>query len=340
MTAVAQAVPDTRTGPDRATGRTTAAPGGATTTTLRPRFEGTNICTWIGFKHVNYLVEEAVLDHLRQQGSSSRTLFEDHGLGVDLVSIDTRILHALHIDDEVRATVTPAASRDGAMRVRVVITADRPGGEVKAVTATVGVLLRRDDRHGGASLPVPDQLAAHVVDTIGSDAERVPLRGLELSSGRGATTQDVPAQLRTGDGPAVAWRWRIPYFYCHHTVRLQMSGLLRQMEEVVDLFLAERNVSIRTLLDEQDWIPVVPHSSVTMLGEALMEEDLVTVLEVDSVFKAVTYDARMDCWAVRGDELVKVATGRITHGYAHIDGRGDWSLVDFDERMLTAVGAR
>ena len=27
-------------------------------TLLRPRFEGTNICTWIGFKHDNYLVEE------------------------------------------------------------------------------------------------------------------------------------------------------------------------------------------------------------------------------------------------------------------------------------------
>ena len=40
-----------------------------TTTQLRPRYEGSNICTWIGFKHVNYLVEEAVLEHFRQLGA-------------------------------------------------------------------------------------------------------------------------------------------------------------------------------------------------------------------------------------------------------------------------------
>lgn len=312
----------------------------STTTTLRPRFEGTNICTWTGFKHVNYLVEEAVLDHLRQRGWAARTLFEKHGLGVELTSIDTRILHALHYDDEARATVTTMPGSDGALRLRVILEVDRPGGAVKAVTSRVSVLLRIDDRHGDAPAPVPAQLAGHAVARVGDDGLRVPLAGLVLENGRGAVTQDVPEALRTGTGPAIAWRWRIPYFYCHATVRLQMSGLLRQMEEVVDLFLAERGVSIRTLLDEQDWIPVVPHSSITMLGEALMEEDLVTVLEVDHVFKTATYDARMDCYVVRGEELVKVATGRITHGYAHIDGRGDWSLVAFDERMLAAVGAR
>lgn len=316
----------------------TAAP--ATSTTLRPRFEGTNICTWTGFKHVNYLVEEAVLDHLRQRGWAARTLFEQYGLGVELTAIDTRILHALHYDDEVRATVTAMPDRDGAMRLRVAIEADRPGGAVKAVSSRVSVQLRIDDRHGSAPQPVPAELAAHAVARVGDDSRRVPLGALAMETGRGAVTQDVPAELRTGTGPAIAWRWRIPYFYCHATVRLQMSGLLRQMEEVVDLFLSERGVSIRTLLDEQDWIPVVPHSSITMLGEALMEEDLVTVLEVDHVFKTATYDARMDCYVVRGEELVQVATGRITHGYAHIDGRGDWSLISFDERMLTAVGAR
>lgn len=318
--------------------QTTAVP--ATTTLLRPRFEGTNICTWTGFKHVNYLVEEAVLDHLRQRGWPARRLFEEHGLAVELTSIDTRILHALHYDDEVQATVVPMPASDGAMRLRVTIHVDRPGGTVKAVTSRVSVLLRIDDRHGSAPGPVPAELAGHAVARIGNDTVRVPLGSLHPESGRGAVSQDVPEALRTGTGPAVVWRWRIPYFYCHATVRLQMSGLLRQMEEVVDLFLAERGVSIRTLLDEQDWIPVVPHSSITMLGEALMEEDLVTVLEVDHVFKTATYDARMDCYVVRGDELVKVATGRITHGYAHIDGRGDWSLVEFDDRMLTAVGAR
>src|SRR3954451_18498922 len=86
---------------------------------LRPRYEGSNIATWIGFKHVNYLVEEAVLDHFRQLGTSARSLFEDHGVGFEIIDIDTRILHALHVDDEVDATVTPRPARDGALRYKV-----------------------------------------------------------------------------------------------------------------------------------------------------------------------------------------------------------------------------
>src|SRR5688572_27855192 len=38
-----------------------------TRTTLRPSFEGTNIRTWIGFKHLMYLAHEAVIDHLRER---------------------------------------------------------------------------------------------------------------------------------------------------------------------------------------------------------------------------------------------------------------------------------
>lgn len=312
-----------------------------TTVSLRPRYEGSNICTWIGFKHVNYLVEEAVLEHVRQLGRSPRELFEKHGLGVDIVDMDTRILHALHMDDEVFATVKPRKGSRG-MGLAVTIEVDRPEGRLKAVTSKVAVLLRADTRHGAGAVDVPAELAEYVVEDLADGAvlETVPADGLNLADGRGATTQDVPAQLRTGDRPAIAWRWHIPYFYCHFTVRMQTSGLLRQMEEVVDLFLAERNASIRTLLDEQDWIPVVPHSRVTMLGEAYMEEDLITVFEVEDVFKDATYTARMDCWVVRDTQLVKIATGRITHGYAHIDGRTDWALIQFDDRLMTAVGAR
>ncbi len=116
-----------------------------------------------------------------------------------------------------------------------------------------------------------------------------------------------------------------------------MNGYLRQMEEVVDLFLADRNVSIKRLLDEQSWIPVVPRSEITMLGEALMEEDLYTVFTVEDVFKDVTYTARMDCFVLRDGVYVPTATGRITHGYAVIENRRDWSLVDFDTRMSSAL---
>src|SRR5690606_2511172 len=89
---------------------------------IRPRYEGANIGTWIGFKHLNYLVEEAVLEHLRRTGTSPPDLYHDHGLCVDLVDIDTRILRALRVDDLAIAEVTPA--EPGALRFKVAIRPD------------------------------------------------------------------------------------------------------------------------------------------------------------------------------------------------------------------------
>ena len=45
----------------------------------------------------------------------------------------------------------------------------------------------------------------------------------------------------------------------------------------------------------------------------------------------------MDCYALRNGALVKTATGTITHGYAEIGGRGQWSLVEFDDQVLRAL---
>lgn len=116
-----------------------------TTTLVRPRYEGSNICTWIGFKHVNYLVEEAVLDHFRQSGLAARALYEEHGLGLDLVSIDSRILHAFHMDDVAEAEVVPwTKDEDGTIGFKVTIRFERGGETLKAVTSKVRVSLRVD----------------------------------------------------------------------------------------------------------------------------------------------------------------------------------------------------
>jgi acyl-CoA thioesterase FadM len=310
-----------------------------TTVRLRPRYEGSNICTWIGFKHVNYLVEEAVLDHFRQAGTPARALYEDHGLCVEFVELDTRISSAFHMDDLVIADVVPSTRPSaGELAFAVTLTIERDGKLVKSASSKVRVLLLTD-RRGGPAETVPDELRPHAADSIdrpdpsGNAVPVVTPYGL----GRGGTGGDPVLDELTRDTNAFAWRWRVPYPYCHFTERLQMSGYLRQMEEVVDLFLADRGVSIKTLLDEQNWIPVVPRSTITVLREVLMEEDLYTVFTVEDVFKGVTYTARMDCYVLRDGELVRTATGRITHGYAVIENRRDWSLVDFDERMLSAL---
>lgn len=308
------------------------------TVTLRPRYEGNNICTWIGFKHVNYLVEEAVLDHFRSAGLPTRRLFEEFGLGLDIVDLDTRILNAFHLDEEAVAEVVPATTEaDHALSFKVRMS--KAGNSGKDVTSKVTVLLRRD-RYIGDADSTPGELAPYTVDHIrgAEPGAVVPVAAnTELADGRGTTGADpVLAHLLAGQN-AVGWKWRIPYPYCHYNERLQMSGYLRQMEEIVDLFLAERGISIKTLLDDRRWIPVVPHSNITMLDEVYMEEDLYTVYTVEDIFKDFTYTSRMDGYVVRDGRLVHTATGKITHGYALIENRRDWSLVNFDERVLSAL---
>ncbi|MBS2962359.1 thioesterase family protein [Actinocrinis puniceicyclus] len=305
----------------------------------RPRFEGSNICTWIGFKHVMYLVEEAVLEHLRRTGLAPRRLYEEHGLGLDIVDGDARILTALHMDDEVRTQVIPQAGDDsGELVLRTRTSVERPGEprSVLAATASVRAVFRLDD---DAPQP-PDGVPAVVrrierggavgVDAPLSYAPPAPLEGRGIVG-------DTESGLAAPGANAIVWRWRIPYFYCHYSRRLQHSGYLRLMEEVVDLFLAERGISIRTLVDGRRWIPVVPRARVEILAEALMEEELYVVFTVEEIFKRATYTARMECYVRRGGQYVCTARGRITHGYAEILDRRDWRLVEFDEPTLAAL---
>jgi hypothetical protein len=79
---------------------------------------------------------------------------------------------------------------------------------------------------------------------------------------------------------------------------------------------------------------------VEVLREAYMEEPLYTVYTLEGVTKNVTYDCRMDCYVQRGGALVHTAVGHITHGYAVIEDRKDWRLVELDEPVVEALKGR
>ncbi|HZM75672.1 MAG TPA: hypothetical protein VFC19_08085 [Candidatus Limnocylindrales bacterium] len=288
----------------------------------RPRYEGSNICTWIGFKHVMYLVEEAVLAHLRDGGSVPRQLYERDALGVEIVDSDTRIATALHMDEQVRTEVVGET-----LTFRTASYVDRPDGDgvktLRAATATVRVQLVPAGDVGTPRVSVPP----------------VPV-GTTMVVGRGTQGVDALIAPVVGDSNAFVWRWRIPYFYCHFSERLQHSGYLRLMEEVVDLFLAARGISIRDMLAGQRWIPVVPRAQLRILRPALMEEEIYTVLTVEDIFKDLLYTARMDCYVPRDGVLAHTATGRITHGYAEVVDRGTWRHVPFDDKTMDALRGR
>lgn len=301
-----------------------------TSVIARPRYEGANIRTWIGFKHFYYLVEEAVLEWFREQGSGPRALFHEHGLGVEIVDCSLQLPHLLEVDDEVRAEV----GRDGHGRLAVRLAVRRDDREVVVGKARVTVALVRE-RDATEHRPAPEALRgmdlaeladAGTVDT--PDHRRIPA---------GRTVADV---LAPGGTPAFLWSWRAPYFYCHFSDRVQHSGYVRALEEVVDRFLADRGLSVGRLLRDRAWIPVVSRSRVRLVEAARMEETVHTVLTVTDVLRRSLYEARVDWYVQRDDRLVHAATASILHGYAVSRGPRAGQLVELDDRVIaTLTGA-
>lgn len=297
----------------------------------RPRYEGANIRTWIGFKHFYYLVEEAVLQHFRDSGLGPDLLYRRHGLGLEVVESSIQLPATLGVDDEVRAVLQPVAGRPGdgaAFSVKLVV--DRGGEPVTVLTGKVRVaLVAEKDAPGGD--PVPEALAALAVPEVAA-----------LRTG-GGEDLDVPADgslaavLTPPGSNSFLWSWRIPYFYCHFSDRLQHSGYVRALEEVVDRFLADRGIAIGKLLDERGWIPVVSRARVRLLADAHMEEVLHTVFTVEEILRDVVYTARMETYVQRGGRLVQTAAGTIMHGYAISRGPDAGQLARLDGTARTAL---
>jgi len=307
-----------------------AGPGArATVREAYAPFEGSNIGVWLGFKHFMYLMEEAAIQHVRERWMGPRALWEQHGLGVEIVDSSIRILTALHLDQLTRVEVRP---REGSEEYELAAILEARNGSpwVPVASGRVKVLFRRSAERPGA---LPGDLLPYVRDEIGRDL---------LSPAR----RDGPGRIAPAARPrrppgatagSFVWRRRIPYFYCHFMDRLQHSGYLRLMEEVVDLFLAERGISIRTMLERRSWIPVVAEAGLEILREARLEEEICTVFTVRHVYKGLLYSAALDWYVARGAEWVQTARGRILHGYAQIPQRGVMKLVPLDGPILAAL---
>ncbi|WP_433241175.1 hypothetical protein ACQPYK_35785 [Streptosporangium sp. CA-135522] len=292
----------------------------------RPAYEGANIRTWIGFKHFTYLVEQAVLQWLIDQGTGSRNLFLEHGLGMEIVDSSIQLPAVLELDDDVRAQVT--AGKGNLLTVQLSVVRD--GGEVVVLRGKVRVALVRE-RTADAHRPAPEPLAALEVADLAEAGTVARPADLHLAAG-----QTAQAAL-TADPAAFLWSWRAPYFYCHFSDRVQHSGFVRALEEVVDRFLADRGISVGRMLRERSWIPVVSRARVRLIAAAHMEETIHTVFTVTDVLRGIMFDGRMDCYVQRGDELVHVATAQILHGYAIAAGEGAGGMAQLDDGVVRAL---
>jgi acyl-CoA thioesterase FadM len=197
----------------------------------------------------------------------------------------------------------------------------------KAFVALVGTSRTSDGR------ALSDDLAGLLATDIGSSAD--DRRDVPSHPDR-----PVSESLTSGDPSVLYWPWTARYLYCHYSDRVQHSAYIRALEEAVDRFLAERGLSIGSMLVDRGWIPVVSRARIQLITEAHMDETVHTTFSVESITKQIFYDARMDCYVRRDGGLVHTAMATITHGYIVADGQHAVHPVKFDETVMAALAGR
>lgn len=276
---------------------------------LRPRYDSANIRTWIGFKQFMALAEEAVLEWFRASGHGPRSLYHEYGLGLSVVDSSVLLPSVLEIDDEVIAEVTPA----GVGRFTVTLSAAGVEEPIRALRGRLRVALVTES---GAPARYPADLAELVVPRVDQLANERPA--------------GPPAE-------AFGWDWRVRYFHCHYSDRVQHSAYIRALEEVVDRFLAKRGLSVPRLLADRGWIPVVSRARVRLLADAHMDELVRATFTVDEVIKDRVFDGRMECWVLADAAPRCVATANILHGYAVSRGAQAGQLAELDAGTVSAL---
>lgn len=284
---------------------------------LRPRYSGANIRTWLGFKTFMALAEEAVLTWFRESGTGPQALYHRYGLGLSVVDSSVQLPAVLEVDDEVEAWVQPRPARGSAPPdFAVRLTVDRDGRAVPVLRGTLRVALVREP--GALDVPAPPEaLLPWVTDEARAGGPIPPDSG------------PPPGAAVTG------WDWRARYFHCQYSDRVQHGSYVAALEEVVDRFLADRDLSVPRLLSERGWIPVVSRARVRLHGDAHMDEVVHTTFTVPGMVKDVAFDGRMECRAGSAGRLV--ATAEILHGYAVSRGPDAGSLARLDVATIAAL---
>jgi acyl-CoA thioesterase FadM len=289
---------------------------------VRPLFEGCNVGTWIGFKHILYLLEDGVRRYLQAIGLPTGRLFEQHGICTEIAAIRARLTHAVRCDDELHVVVAAKAAADprGPLQVRLV----GADGIVRA-SGAVTVAWRRDAGQAGGSDPEP--LRNLIVGRDPVAAAAPPADAARLVSTL------VPA----GKAFHVA-AVRVPYPSCSFNFWLQSAGYHRLVESMVDWFLHERGISIGTLLDERRWIPVVSQVAVTIHADVRLEETLFATLVVDDVLKDVLFRSSLRFHVFRDGAPRLVAESAIDHAYVEFTTRAvEPRVATFDGRVRQAL---
>lgn len=275
---------------------------------VRPLSEGANIESWIGFKHFSYLAEAAAQGYLRVTGLSQDQMLNQLDVSVDITELRMRLPSPLYADSVLTAQVQgerPSPEElPGKLRVRG--TSDHAGRTATCFETSL----------------VFSAWPRRKLDDGLAHAHR--------ESGSGTLPVD------DDDGTHV-WSFTIPYPYCRASSVIQFDGYVRLIEEAIERLLRDRGISVRRLLVERGWIPVVTGWRISITAPAFMEETLIIRTRTTGVFKSILWDTEITFSTLRGGTEVEVARSSITHGYANTRGDHSGQMATFDAEVLNAL---
>jgi acyl-CoA thioesterase FadM len=288
---------------------------------LRPRFTGANIRTWIGFKTFMQLEEEAVLTWFRERRIGAQALFHTHGLQLQVVDSSAILPAVLETDDQVTAHVQLAGDNRFNVRLRVARNQEEP--TVLRGNVTVSLV------------PSPDAPPRELPEALSRFVQPSHTAQEAMEVGPAGTSPET--LQRAVQAGAVLWSWDARYFHCQYSDSVQHSAYVAAVEEVVDRFLEAKDLAIPRLLREKSWIPVVSRARVQSLAAAHMGEQIHSTFRVTGLLKRSAFEGEMDCYVLRGEHLLRVASAHIIHGYAVSRGPEAGRLAELDDATVAAL---
>lgn len=134
--------------------------GGAFVVTLSPLAEGMNMGVYIGFKHINYLIEHAVGTVLHEAHAGISELYYDEQAALQIVGSKTRYLSAVMIDEAVHVAVELKRSEDAALEIKAHVVSERSGQLTRLARSTLRAVLL--NKEGQQMQALPERLLAAV----------------------------------------------------------------------------------------------------------------------------------------------------------------------------------
>ena len=290
----------------------------------RPSSEGANIRSWIGFKHFEYIIGEAISMLLAERGFDERSLALS-GVRAHVVGARAALTHVIECGDDVGVVLRDARRIDtDLLAVDAEIFNNRAGQRSLKGTYLVKVEDLVEDGLEG------DLTASTVLTSFE--------KGILKSS-------KAPRQgsFATDDGPrlfdeAFSTVWTVPYYYCESSRFLSYRGHIRSLEGVVDDYLASVGLFIPDLLAARAMIPVVSRYSVNVMGDVPMGAVATTYFHVDDILGNAVFDASFATTFVdEAGKRVVAATGVIQHGYAVSRGDGAGTMATMDAEIMASL---